>query len=119
MVLQANAVELKKPLGTFELCSGLMTPLYAGRVTEKVVYGPESVTLGTSKEVAKAGDLAYYLVAQSNLHPAFRHIPVVMRMKMGGGDDTTVQGTAEWFEKHTSHLQEVAFNRYFLNVATG
>lgn len=111
MVLQANAVELEKPVHTFELCTGLMIPLFAGRVTEKVMFGPESVTLGTAKEVAKAGDLAYYLVAQSDFHPAFRHIPVKLRMQMGSQGDTTLKGTAEWFERHTSHIQEVAFNR--------
>lgn len=108
---QANNVRLDHRLGVFELCCALLIPLYAGRVTEELLYGPDSVTLSTAKEVSKAGELAYYLVAKSNQHPAFRQIPIRMRMKLGGEADPTLRSTAEWFERHITHLQETSYKR--------
>ncbi|GMH32625.1 hypothetical protein BSKO_00459 [Bryopsis sp. KO-2023] len=108
---QVNATDFKRPLGTFEFCCGMLIPLYAGRVTEEVLHGPDSVTLGTAEEIARAGDLAYYLVARSNLHPSFRQMAVKLVMKMGGHEDPTLRSTSEWFEKHCSRLQETAYRR--------
>lgn len=41
-----------EPQGDFELCCGLLVPLYAARATEEVFYGKQGVTLGTAQEVS-------------------------------------------------------------------
>ncbi|CAD7700913.1 unnamed protein product [Ostreobium quekettii] len=108
---KVNAVEVEEPAGTFEFCAGLLCPFYAGRATEEVIFGHSSMTLSTAKEISRAGDLAHYLVAKSNLHPAFRHLAVKLDMRMGGRPDPTLQNTAPWFERHTTQMLNVAYSR--------
>lgn len=86
---KTNAVTITKSLSQYELCCELMTPLYVPRCVEELLYGEDGVTLLTSKEIAKAGALAKWLVVDSKLHPATRTTPVMTNMHMGGGDDPT------------------------------
>ncbi len=86
---KTNAVAITKPLTQYELCCELMTPLYVPRCVEELLFGEEGVTLLTSKEIAKAGALAKWLVVDSKLHPATRGSPVMTNMHMGGADDPT------------------------------
>ena len=48
---KTNAAVQSEPQGDFELCCGLLIPLYAARATEEVFYGKQGVTLGTAQEV--------------------------------------------------------------------
>lgn len=109
---EVNAVKLDRRPSMLEVCSALLLPLYAARATEEILFGTSSVTLSSSEDIAAAGDLAHFLVAKSNLHPAFRHIPMKLTGKMGGMDDPTLKHTSHWFERYSAHLQEVAYQRY-------
>ena len=86
---KTNAVTITKPLSQFELCCELMTPLYVPRCVEELLYGQDGVTLLTSKEIAKAGALAKWLVVDSKLHPSTRASPVMTNMHMGDAADPT------------------------------
>lgn len=97
-----------EPLTTFELCCGLLVPLYAARATEEVLFGKQGVTLGTSKEVSRAGDLARYLVVGSSLHPKFRDSPVLYAMRMGGRRDPTTRDLEGMFEPFIKQMLEAA-----------
>jgi len=108
---EVNSVKLNRHPSMFEAISALLVPLFSARATEEILFGTTSVTLSSSEDIAVAGDLAYFLVAKSNLHPAFRHIPVKMTGIMGGMDDPTLKHTSHWFERYTSHLQEVAYQK--------
>lgn len=56
--------------GSFAFCAALLVPLYMGRATEEVIFGPDSVTLSTSHDISKAGDLAHWLGLHSCINPA-------------------------------------------------
>lgn len=47
-----NAVEIKEPLSTYEMMSGLLIPLYASRAAEESFFGSAGVTLSTANEVS-------------------------------------------------------------------
>lgn len=51
---KTNAAVQTEPQGDFELCCGLLIPLYAARATEEVFYGKQGVTLGTAQEVCSS-----------------------------------------------------------------
>lgn len=93
-----------------------MVPFYATRAAEEVFYGPNKVTLTSAEGLYDATTLSFYLVAQSNLHPAFRDIGMKMAMRLGGEDDPTVANSASWFERHTMKLQEVSYQKYLLSL---
>eukprot|EP00210_Caulerpa_lentillifera_P009379 g8941.t1 len=108
---ETNAVKLDHRLSMFELCAALMVPLFAGRVTEEVLFGPQSVTLSTTDEISVANELAHYFVARSNLHPAFRHVLLRFSTLHGGMFDPTIRDTSYWFERYTSHFIEVSYQK--------
>ncbi|EIE24373.1 hypothetical protein COCSUDRAFT_83677 [Coccomyxa subellipsoidea C-169] len=62
-------------------------------------------------QVARAGDLADWLVRKSMMHPAMRDVPVRFDMTMGGWPDPTTRGTAGSFEPLTLQLQRAAYRR--------
>lgn len=72
----------------------------AGRVTNAVVW-----------QVARAGDLADWLVRKSMMHPAMRDVPVRFDMTMGGWPDPTTRTTSGSFEPLTLQLQRAAYRR--------
>lgn len=109
--MPTNAAPYTQPLSTYELLKSLLMPLYAARACEEVMYGPKGVTLSTTKELAKAADLAYYLVAVSGLHPDFRDSNLMMRMWMGGNKDPTTKDLAHLFEPRMLALQREAYAR--------
>lgn len=62
-------------------------------------------------QVARAGDLADWLVRKSMLHPAMRDVPVRFDMVMGGWPDPTTRQTAGAFEPLTLQLQRAAYRK--------
>lgn len=52
-----------------------------------------------------AGDMATWLVAHSQMHPAFSDLPVMYDMSMGGFEDPTTRNTASRFEALILQLQ--------------
>lgn len=112
---EVNAVKLDRKLSTFEICVGLLIPLYSGRVTEEILFGSESVTLSSSEDISIAGDLAQYLVTQSNLHPAFRFDRICPSLLNGEqtyhdanvGQDGRQRGSNA--EKHFSLVRTLCF----------
>lgn len=62
-------------------------------------------------QVSRAGELAFWLVAQSQLHPSYRNPPFKYDMFMGGYEDPTTQGTHVRFERLTKQLQDVGYQR--------
>ena len=48
---QHSAVTLDRPLTAFEVCCGLLVPLYVGRALEEAYFGKDARTLMTSDEV--------------------------------------------------------------------
>ena len=70
--MQSNLVTLKTPLDSFEWCCHLLLPLFAGRVTEEVLYGRGGASLMTSHDLSEASNLAWWLVSRSGLHPVAR-----------------------------------------------
>lgn len=56
-----------------------------------MLYGKGAVSLATSQEVAKAGELARWIVMDSKLHPATRDDPVSLDLFPGGAPDPTVK----------------------------
>lgn len=63
----------------------------ARRACEEVLFGPQAVSLSTSKEVARAGELARWIVMDSGLHPATRDDLVLVNMQPGGVQDPTTK----------------------------
>eukprot|EP00887_Chlorella_sp_A99_P003900 scaffold11.g3900.t1 len=109
---QINAVKLDRPLTQFELVCALMTPLYAARVAEEVLFGADAASLLTAREVAKAGELARWIVVDSKLHPAFQDMPVLTNMSMGREEDPTTQyWAAPRYDWYIRQLQERAYAR--------
>ena len=47
-----SAVTLDRPLTAFEVCCGLLVPLYVGRALEEAYFGKDARTLMTSDEVS-------------------------------------------------------------------
>lgn len=86
---EVNAVKVVDPLTPFQLSCGLLTPLYVARCCEEVLFGQEGVSLVTSREISKAGELARWIVVDSKLHPSTRDTPMMTNMRMGGGRDPT------------------------------
>ena len=62
-------------------------------------------------QVARAGDLADWLVRKSMLHPAMRDVPVRYDMVMGGWPDPTTRQAAGAFEPLTLQLQRAAYRK--------
>ena len=62
-------------------------------------------------QVARAGDLADWLVRKSTLHPAFRGVAFSYSMRMGGRRDPTVKGLEPLFEPLALQLQKAAYAR--------
>lgn len=56
-------------------------------------------------QVSMAGDMATWLVAHSQMHPAFSDLPVMYDMSMGGFEDPTTRNTASRFEALILQLQ--------------
>ncbi|KAK9817951.1 hypothetical protein WJX72_004798 [[Myrmecia] bisecta] len=108
---KVNAAVQEEPQSTFELLCGLLVPLYAARATEEVFYGRRGVSLSTAGEVAKAGELAHWLVVQSKLYPLFRDSGIMYDMLMGGWTDPTTRGMAGSFETLTLQMQRAAYRR--------
>lgn len=105
----ANAEDPHGVIPAFDFLKGLLVPMYAGRATEVVLYGKEGATLSTATEIAKAGELAHWLVRHSTLHPAFRAHAIHYSMVMGGVMDTTTKNLALVFEGLTVDLQREAY----------
>ncbi len=61
--------------------------------------------------MARAGDLADWLVRKSTLHPALRRTPVTYNYYMGGRPDPTVKGLEPFFEPLALQLQRAAYAR--------
>lgn len=74
-----------------------------------LMQGPYTVLLGV--QISLAGDMATWLVKHSQLHPAFRDLPVVYGMNMGGGIDPTTQGSTRRFEGLILQLQKAAYEQ--------
>ena len=108
---KTNAVVVDRPLSQYELCCELMTPLYVPRCVEELLYGQDGVTLLTSKEVAKAGALAKWLVVDSKLHPANRASPMMTNMHMGDKADPTTSWQDTQHEDLIVAMQRGAYNR--------
>ncbi|KAK9845418.1 hypothetical protein WJX81_006080 [Elliptochloris bilobata] len=108
---RVNAVPDGVPLAPYEMLCGLLVPLYAGRAAEEAYYGRRGVTLSTSKEVSRAGDLAHWLVRKSTLHPALRRVPLSYSMRMDGRPDPTVMNMEPLFEALALQLQKAAHTR--------
>ena len=68
-------MELTEPLGQFEFCCQLLVPLFAGRVTEEVLYGRGGASLMTSGDLSQAATIAWWLLSRSGLHPVTRADP--------------------------------------------
>jgi len=68
-------------------------------------------------QVARAGDLAHWLVRSSTLHPAFRGTTLLWDMRMGGYPDPTVRRLEKQFEGFTVALQRAAYRRALALVA--
>ena len=98
-------------MGSYEFLKGLLVPMYAARATEEVLYGKRGVTLSTAKEIARAGDLAHWLVRTSTLHPAFRNHALHYDMIMGGQYDSVTKQMATTFEGLTLELQMEAYEK--------
>ena len=47
-----SAITLDRPLTPFEVCCGLLVPLYVGRALEEAYFGKDARTLMTSDEVS-------------------------------------------------------------------
>ena len=106
-----NAVTVDRPIPPYELFCSLLTPLYIPRCTEEVMYGQNGATLLTARDVARAGDLAKFIVVDSQLHPRSRDSPMLSNMVMGGEHDPT---TAWMDTKHDADilaLQKGAYRR--------
>lgn len=68
------------------------------------------------RQVARAGDLADWLVRKSLLHPAMRDLPVLYDMMMGGRPDPTTRQAQAAFEPLTLQLQRAAYRRALVLV---
>lgn len=106
-----NAVSIDEPLSSYELFCELMTPLYVPRCTEEILYGADGASLLTAKEIAKAGELAKWIVIDSQLHPSTRDSPVLTNMRMGGGNDPTTAWKDTMHDAEIKALQEGAYAR--------
>jgi cell division protease FtsH len=106
-----NAVRLDRPLTAYELCCALLTPLYVARCCEEELFGAEGVSLVTAREVARAGELARWIVVDSKLHPASRASPVLSNMRMGGGHDPTTAWMDTTHDAAVLALQRGAYKR--------
>ena len=81
---------------------------------------PQSPSVGRRRndaQVARAGDLAHWLVRSSTLHPAFRGTTLLWDMRMGGYPDPTVRRLEKQFEGFTVALQRAAYRRALALVA--
>lgn len=107
---RVNAVQLSEPISTFDLCCALLVPMYVPRAVEEVLFGPKAVSMSTSREIAKAGELATWLVAYSKLHPLFRD-GFMYNKTMGGRRDPTVQGSAVRFAPYIRRMQDHAYRQ--------
>lgn len=108
---KVNAVKIDRPLSPYELFCALMTPLYVPRCTEEILYGSDGASLLTSKEIAKAGELAKWIVIDSQLHPVSRDTPVLTNMRMGGGNDPTTAWKDTLHDEEILALQKGAYAR--------
>ena len=108
---KVNAVKVDRPLTAYELFCALMTPLYVPRCTEEVMYGRDGATLLTAKEIAKAGELAKWIVIDSQLHPRVRDSPVLSNMRMGGRNDPTTAWKDAMHDDDILALQKGAYQR--------
>jgi cell division protease FtsH len=108
---KTNAAVVDRPMSQYELCCELMTPLYVPRCVEEMLYGQDGVTLLTSKEIAKAGSLAKWLVVDSKMHPATRGSPVMTNMHMGGTADPTTSWQDTQHDELIVAMQRSAYNR--------
>ena len=108
---KTNAAVVDRPLSQYELCCELMTPLYVPRCVEELLYGQDGVTLLTSKEVAKAGSLAKWLVVDSKMHPATRKSPMMTNMHMGDKADPTTAWQDTQHDELIVAMQKSAYNR--------
>lgn len=61
--------------------------------------------------MARASDLADWLVRKSMLHPANRDLPVLTNMVMGGHPDPTTRKMQASYEDLTLQLQRAAYRR--------
>lgn len=106
--VQTNAAEFTEPIGAFEFCCQLLTPLYAGRVTEEVLYGRGGASLMTSADLGQASTLAWWLLSRSGLHPATRGDPTNFFMAFNDWqqrDPTTAgKGNGLWPKKSSVGL---------------
>lgn len=109
--VHVNAVTIDRPMSVYDLCCGLITPLYVPRCTEEILFGEEGVSLLTAKEVAKAGELARWIVIDSKLHPGSRDSPVLSNMRMGGADDPTTAWQDTEHDAAILALQQEAYRR--------
>lgn len=112
-----NAVKLDKPLSQLEVACGLLTPLYVARACEEVLYGRDSVSLSTSKEVSRAGELARWIVMDSGLHPATRDEVVRLNLRPGGKRDPTVKWAWKNYDGLIMDLQRRAYEAALRLVA--
>ncbi len=55
--------------------ASMLQPLYAGRVLELELLGPDQASLATAAPIADCFEIAYYCVRNSMLHPKFRTMP--------------------------------------------
>ena len=55
-----SAVTLDRPLTAFEVCCGLLVPLYVGRALEEAYFGKDARTLMTSDEVGSLGSVSQH-----------------------------------------------------------
>lgn len=61
--------------------------------------------------MARAGDLADWLVRKSMMHPVNRDLPVLTDMVMGGHPDPTTRMMQSSYEQLTVQLQRAAYRR--------
>jgi hypothetical protein len=75
------------------------------------------VSLATSQEVAKAGELARWIGMDSKLHPATRDEPVSLDLFPGGAPDPTVKWALTRYDDYILDLQRRAYEAALRLVA--
>lgn len=109
--VKTNAAEISQTPSAFELACALLVPLYVARCSEEILLGDQSVTLLTSQEISKAGELARWIVMDSKLHPKYRDDALLRNLQMGGKSDPTTQWLRTQFDKDILDMQEVAYKK--------
>uniref|UniRef100_A0A1D2AAW6 AAA+ ATPase domain-containing protein n=1 Tax=Auxenochlorella protothecoides TaxID=3075 RepID=A0A1D2AAW6_AUXPR len=113
---RTNAVVIEEEMSAFDVACGLLVPLYAARVAEEEIFGPDGASLSTGRELGLASELARWLVVDSTLHPDYRNTVLRSNMTLGGYPDPTTEWMDELHDDAILALQEAAHERAVLLV---